>query len=120
MKWLLIFLVYVYRKLFPRKWKGECLFKVSCSEFVLRVSMSHGFVRGLGALRQRIRRCRGGYRICSSKIACGLELHLCDGSVIGESEISNHLLEPYWDAQTRLEAILKQQPDSRAKQAVCH
>jgi len=76
------------------------LFKVSCSEFVSQGFHVTWIRSSLGALRQRIRRCRGGYRICSSKNACGLELHLCDGSVIGESEISNHLLEPYWDAQT--------------------
>lgn len=85
-----------------RKRRG-CLFKETCSHYVYRHTVEGGFFKGIGALWQRIKKCRKGYQLYSG--LQGFEMELADGSVIKEDEIAPRLLEPIY-RQVRIKSEL--------------
>jgi hypothetical protein len=79
---------------FPEKKRRYCLFKETCSHYVYRHTAEGGFFKGTIALKQRLKKCRKGYKLYSS--LQGFEMELADGSIIKEDEISLRLLEPIY------------------------
>jgi putative component of membrane protein insertase Oxa1/YidC/SpoIIIJ protein YidD len=53
-KYLLIFIILIYQAIIPRRFRGVCLFKESCSNFVCRKAKNGGFKGGIKALFFRI------------------------------------------------------------------
>jgi len=65
MKYFLSIPIMLYQTFFPKKYRGECLFRESCSNYVLRITNEKGFVEGIKALNFRYKNCRPGYTILS-------------------------------------------------------
>ena len=61
MKFLLLALIHLYRRLVRPFFKATCLFRESCSVYVERETKKNGFQAGLKALRFRFQNCRPGY-----------------------------------------------------------
>ena len=61
MKFLLLALIHLYRRLVRPFTRATCLFRESCSVCVERETRKNGFRAGLKALRFRFQNCRPGY-----------------------------------------------------------
>lgn len=61
MKFLLLALIHLYRRLVRPFFRATCLFRESCSVYVERETKKNGFQAGLRALRFRFKNCRPGY-----------------------------------------------------------
>jgi len=94
MKVAFLILIKLYWEIMPESKRRSCLFKETCSHYVYRTTVEDGFFEGVGALRQRIKKCRKGFKLYSS--LSGFEIELADGSVIKEDEISPRLIEPIY------------------------
>lgn len=88
MKFILLFIIKIYWKIIPASRRRSCLFAESCSKYVYRVTKNKGFWNGLKAFRLRYKKCKSGYKIGYNSIDGTTELHLADGTILKESEIS--------------------------------
>jgi putative component of membrane protein insertase Oxa1/YidC/SpoIIIJ protein YidD len=94
MKQLLLIIIKLYWKLIPESKRRSCLFKESCSNYVFRHTNEFGFLKGIFAFKNRVKKCRGGYEIYTGQN--GFEMKLADGSIIMEEEISLNLMKPIY------------------------
>lgn len=92
MKWLLLGIVHAYRHTIRRYIRRPCLFKESCSDYVLRATHETGFLGGMRALLYRFSCCRGGYRLVLSPEYDVLEVHLVGGTILDREEASQDLI----------------------------
>lgn len=76
MKWLLLLGIRVYW-LIPARSRRSCLFKESCSRYVYRITLLHGYKSGINSLRLRRKQCCAGFAVVSEG-----KVRLADGSVI--------------------------------------
>jgi hypothetical protein len=58
-----MFIILIYQAIIPRRFRGVCLFKESCSNFVYRNTKNGGIKEGIKALLFRIKNCHPGYRL---------------------------------------------------------
>ncbi|MBN4046956.1 membrane protein insertion efficiency factor YidD [bacterium AH-315-P13] len=90
MKHFLIILIKIYQAFFPKKFRGRCLFKESCSNYVLRQTSDNGFYKGIYALLFRYKNCRPNYIIsCNGK---KILLITSDYEVFEEHEIDERII----------------------------
>jgi hypothetical protein len=75
---------------------------VTCSHHVFNVTREHGFLEGLKALKERWRKCRGGYKV--EFWNSDFRIRLTDGDIADSNTIADHVLELY---KTRRRNILK-------------
>jgi len=94
MKQLLLIIIKLYWKFIPENKRRNCLFKESCSNYVFRHTKEHGFLKGIFAFNNRVKKCRGGYEIYTRQN--GFEMRLADGSIVMEKEISLNIMEPFY------------------------
>lgn len=92
MKHLLLFLIQMYWKLIPTKKRKECIFKVSCSNYVFNETKTNGFLFGMKALKFRFQNCRQGFEIFENPIDGSKQLFLPKGEVLKEEEMAVRLL----------------------------
>jgi len=87
---LLLFIIKLYWVIGSKAWPRECIFRVTCSNFVYKVTAQDGFVAGLNAFKMRWRACRPGYRMvwCDGK----MRILLADGSFAEFDEISEDII----------------------------
>ena len=90
MKWAILLVIKAYWKLIPIRKRRSCLFKESCSQFVYRNTIEHGFMFGLHCFFRRRKQCRPGYEIIFSNSGLN-EIKLADGMVIDEMELSDKM-----------------------------
>ncbi|MFB6231211.1 MAG: membrane protein insertion efficiency factor YidD [Salinibacter sp.] len=109
MRDLLLFAIRCYWRFFPEKWRGQCIFRITCSHHVYETTRTRGARAGMRALIDRLRKCRPGYTVYSEGNV--LRVRLADGSSIDESEAASHVLAPYRDAAERLQASLNGRDD---------
>jgi len=62
MKRLLLFLIQIYW-IIPKKWRRRCIFKNTCSKFVYQTTKEQGFLKGIKALKRRMKQCTPYYSI---------------------------------------------------------
>ena len=67
MKYFIIIVIKTYQLYFPKKYRGCCLYKESCSNFVLRITKTKGCLAGLKAFKYRWGNCRPNYSIIKKK-----------------------------------------------------
>lgn len=84
MKYLLLGIIKLYW-IIPAKRRRKCLFKISCSQHIYAVTVSHGFVSGVKSFISRYKQCRTGYAVY---VADDLKEWVIfkDGSIINKSE----------------------------------
>lgn len=92
-RFLLLSLIRLYWVLLPTKWRRECIFRVSCSQHVYNVTHDFGFLAGYKALKDRWKKCRGGYRVMYWNN--DFRVRLCDGHIVSSDIIADHVLKPY-------------------------
>lgn len=80
MRWLLLSLIRTYQWL-PLIPRGRCIFAESCSRYVYRRTEESGTLAGMGALLERARQCRPGYRAIITPTG-ELGIQLADGHVV--------------------------------------
>lgn len=90
MRYLLLIGIKIYWFIIPEKERRSCIFRESCSQHVYKLALNQGLFSGLKALIRRMRSCKPGYTICLGEN--GIELILCDGSILTENEIAFNLL----------------------------
>jgi uncharacterized protein len=100
MRWMLILFICFYR-LLPTSIKRDCLFRETCSLFVLRVTREGGFFAGCLAAKSRLTKCRPGYSVRFNYALKDWEIELANGALAGSSEIADFVLEPYRAALDR-------------------
>ena len=61
MKYLLLLVIKFYQTFIPKRFRGKCLFKESCSNYIFRTVKNEGTVKGLIAFRYRYHNCRPNY-----------------------------------------------------------
>lgn len=67
MKYLFLIIIRLYQTFIPKRFRGKCLFKESCSNFVYRITKEEGLKGGLKALRYRYLNCRPNYQLLEDK-----------------------------------------------------
>jgi len=91
MRFVLITIINLYWKFIPESNRKSCLFAESCSRYVYRITNEKGFWHGLKALKSRYKKCRPGYDIVYNIQDGKIELHLVDGTILKDDEISIQL-----------------------------
>ena len=91
MKWVLIGVIHLYRRLPPR-FKRTCLFRNTCSSHVLQTTRASGFRAGLRSLRLRVLQCRPGYVIYFDNDKNHWAVRLANGSVANREELADLIL----------------------------
>jgi putative membrane protein insertion efficiency factor len=65
MRYVLVFLITLYQKLFSSWLPPACRFTPTCSQYAKDAVLKHGFLRGTGLALKRLSRCHpfheGGY-----------------------------------------------------------
>ncbi|MCA0958298.1 membrane protein insertion efficiency factor YidD [Muricauda ruestringensis] len=95
MKYLLLTIISGYWLFIPKSKRKKCIFQVSCSQYVYKITSNKGFVQGLRALRFRYRNCRYGYENFKNPVTQETQLMLPNGEVIGDNEISTRVVNQY-------------------------
>lgn len=90
MKYLLLLVIKIYQTFIPKKFRGECLFKESCSNFVYRITKEEGFKGGFNAFMYRYHNCRPDYHL--SEENGKLFLITVEKEVVEENLIDNRIL----------------------------
>ena len=91
MKFVYLLFIKLYWKFTPEVNRKSCLFAESCSRYVYRITNNQGFWAGIRALESRYKKCRPGYSIEFNSEDGKMELHLVDGTILKEDEISIQL-----------------------------
>ncbi len=93
MKYFLLFTIKCYWLLVPKVKRKHCLFSESCSNYVYRITHTHGIILGLKALKDRFFSCRTGYSLIEIKE----ELHLITANkkVFKQEEIAIKLKKAF-------------------------
>lgn len=112
MKWLILIVIKIYWMVFSKKKEPSCIFKETCSHYVYRKSKDVGFIGGVSAFLDRLKKCRNGYQLYTS--LNGFEMELVDGSIIKEDEIAPRILMPFYKQINEIKFI-ETKVDARSK-----
>lgn len=91
MKYLIIWAILIYQRVAPTALRERCIFKKSCSNYVLEGAREKGTFEAITRLRERTRKCKGGYRMIDTSLAQAETeplVRLVDGSVLEWHEVS--------------------------------
>ncbi|WP_312365210.1 membrane protein insertion efficiency factor YidD [Sphingobacterium sp.] len=92
MKSLLLTAIRLYWLIIPPERRRKCIFRHSCSKYVLDVTKHEGFRAGRKALLSRMRTCNGHFDIITDYKSGERMMYLKGGVVVGEAEIAERLL----------------------------
>jgi putative component of membrane protein insertase Oxa1/YidC/SpoIIIJ protein YidD len=87
-------LILAYQRLAPRALRERCIFRESCSNFVLRTARERGAGAAMAAFGLRMRCCRPGYyRLPQSSMYpdIAIPVRLADGSIVDLSGLSHRV-----------------------------
>jgi len=96
MRYFVIWIIQIYRRLMPSGHHRVCLFRESCSVHVEHVARESGSVAAFRALIKRFRCCRPGYSFQFTTETNAWELICADGSQFLESEVAPHIAAEYY------------------------
>jgi putative component of membrane protein insertase Oxa1/YidC/SpoIIIJ protein YidD len=96
MRYFVIWMIQIYRRLMPSAHRKVCLFRESCSVYVERVARESGSVAAFCALIKRFRCCRPGYGFQFTDERDTWNLVCADGSRFSESEVAPHIAAEYY------------------------
>lgn len=104
MRYLIIWLIWMYRIIVPPQRRNTCLFRESCSIYVERVARDIGCIAALRAFVSRYHCCRPGYSFDIDTGNNKWQLVCSDGSRFFESEVAFHIIDEFSTiiAQTKL------------------
>jgi putative component of membrane protein insertase Oxa1/YidC/SpoIIIJ protein YidD len=93
MKYLLLLIIRLYQTFIPKRFRGKCLFKESCSNYVFRITKEKGLIVGLNALKYRYFNCRPNYNLMDNNGK--IVLITINKNVIEEEFIDERILCQY-------------------------
>ncbi len=67
MKNILLLIIKIYWKLIPKSKRRKCLFKVSCSNYVFKITKEEGLTKGVKAFLFRVKNCNPNYSLIEMK-----------------------------------------------------
>lgn len=105
MKYLIIWAILLYQRVAPASLRERCIYKHSCSNYVLEGARQKGVLEAFRRLGTRVRRCRPGYAPIDTGVAGHDDLFLLrlrDGSVLEEADLSVRIRKEF--SLTRREA----------------
>ncbi|WP_192966882.1 membrane protein insertion efficiency factor YidD [Phycobacter azelaicus] len=94
MRYPIIWAILLYQRVAPTSLRERCIFKKSCSNYVLEGAREKGTFEAFRRLRERVRRCKPGYAPIDTEAAGHNDLFLLklsDGSIVEESDLSDRL-----------------------------
>jgi putative component of membrane protein insertase Oxa1/YidC/SpoIIIJ protein YidD len=94
MKNIFLFIIKIYQVFIPKRFRGECLFKESCSHYVYRLTKENGFSDGISALRYRVHHCKPNYFITENKGK--ILLITAQHKVIEEEFLSKNIINEFY------------------------
>ena len=92
MKSLLLFVIRIYWFLIPEYKRRNCIFRISCSQFVFQQIKTQGLRKGLKAFKFRFHNCRSGVEFFHNPITKEQNAFLPNGSIISQEEIAARLI----------------------------
>jgi uncharacterized protein len=95
MRYLIIWGIRLYRRIWPQQYCRVCVFRESCSRHVERVAIESGFIAAFRALLKRVRCCRPGYSFQFVPEANRWYMVCADGSRFPESEAASHIVTEF-------------------------
>lgn len=113
MKSIFIFLIWLYWKIWPDRFKRPCLFRETCSCHVHRILSNEGFFAGIRALIRRFQMCRPSYHVIFTE--ADISLRLADNSMLAAADVAPTLLRPYQDTAQRIHKHLNRLPNPTEK-----
>lgn len=104
MRYLIIWLIRIYRIIVPPQRRNTCLFRESCSLYVERIAIKFGCIAAWRAFIARYHCCRPGYSFEIDVQNNRWQLVCANGSRFFESEIAPHIIDEFSAiiAQTKL------------------
>ncbi|MCB9957708.1 MAG: membrane protein insertion efficiency factor YidD [Rhodospirillaceae bacterium] len=94
MRLLIIAAILIYQKIAPKSLRQLCIFRHSCSNYVLEGARRDGTLEAFARFRRRLRCCRPGYSRIDTTMSNydgPILVRLVDGSVIEGHELSERL-----------------------------
>ena len=94
MRYPIIWAILLYQRVAPTSLRERCIFKKSCSNYVLEGAREQGAFEAFRRLRERIKRCKPGYTPIDTGAAGHNDLFLLklsDGSIVEEADLSDRL-----------------------------
>ncbi|WP_368981519.1 membrane protein insertion efficiency factor YidD [Pseudophaeobacter sp. 1A09344] len=94
MKYLIIWAILFYQRVAPTSIRKRCIFKKSCSNYVLEGVREKGVYEAFKRFRSRVRACRPGYTQIDTSMTVHHDLvllRLVDGTIVPEVELSDRL-----------------------------
>jgi putative component of membrane protein insertase Oxa1/YidC/SpoIIIJ protein YidD len=91
LKFFLIIPIKFYQTFFPKKFRGKCLYKESCSNFVLRKTIEEGLNKGIKSFIFRYKNCRPNYFLTSN--GSKQILITCQNEIIEEIDIAERIIK---------------------------
>lgn len=95
MRFLLLYVIRLYWAIIPEHKRRNCLFSETCSQFVFRIFLTEGVLKGFIAFKSRFLQCKPGYQVFRDERLNVFKMQLRNGIRINEQEISPRLLPPY-------------------------
>lgn len=92
MKHLLILLIHSYQLYFSFLFRGKCIYKESCSNYVLRHCREDGAKGGIKSLFHRVKNCKPGYNLFFNNTLNEYNILTVNGEIIRQSEIKENIL----------------------------
>ena len=90
MKYPIIWVILFYQWIAPDSLRKRCIFKKSCSNYVLEGAREKGVLEALRRLRTRVQSCRPGYTQIDTSNDLVL-LRLADGSIMEGADLSDRI-----------------------------
>ena len=89
MKFILLVIIRVYWLLIPKALRRKCIFHKSCSNYVFEITEQEGLLKGLAALRFRIKNCNPYFDLFT--IHGEKKMLLKSGIIVESKDIATHL-----------------------------
>jgi len=67
MKFLLLAFIKLYWKIIPENKRNQCIYNVSCSNYVYNTAKTKGLFFGIKAFKERFKSCKPGYLLFKDK-----------------------------------------------------
>lgn len=93
MKYCLLFCVKTYWFFKSKNKPAKCIFKKSCSHYIYEVTKQKGFLKGIKALKFRIKNCSYGFELYKNPIDHKTQMILPNKMIIEEKDIADRLLK---------------------------
>jgi len=95
MRYFIIYIIYLYRRIVPAQHRNTSLFRESCSLYIERVAIEAGGIEALRAFITRFHCCRPGYRFEIDTENNKWQLVCANGSRFSESHLASNIIDEF-------------------------